>query len=485
LVTSLESLVRTKPWVFVGANLVFALAPVGTPNQSRANPKSRIVPGRGQARPYTNKHQMIYRATVMHTPENPFHTGRLEVVEDAGVLVRDGRIVALEDYAAVTRAHPLEETRDLRGGVLLPGFVDAHIHYPQVRVVGGLGMTLLDWLESNTLPEEARFADVAYARGVAEAFVRALLMHGTTSAMVFGAHFQGAQAAFFEEAEARGVRVVSGMVFSDRLLRPELHQTPAAALEAGRELIQRFHARGRSRYAVMPRFALSASEAMLEVCQQLLTETPDAHFHTHINENHREIQTVRELFPWAKDYLETYERFGLLGRRSVLAHNLHASDSELERLSGFGSSVAHCPCSNAAIGSGFFKMRSHLHHGVRFALGTDVGGGTGYGVLKEALQAYMLQRLAPDGVMMTAAQMLYLATKAGAEALCLEDEVGDFGMGKAFDAVWVKPRAGDPLLEVFRHSDSAERSLAAVFALAGSESIAEVWIGGDSVHARA
>jgi guanine deaminase len=392
--------------------------------------------------------------------------------------------VALEDFAALVKAHPLEETRDLRGGVLLPGFVDTHIHYPQVRVVGGLGMTLLDWLELNTLPEEARFADVHYARGVAQAFVRALLMHGTTSAMVFGAHFQGAQAALFEEAEARGVRVVSGMVFSDRLLRPELHQTPQVALEAGRALIRQFHARGRSRYAVMPRFALSASEAMLEVCQQLMTETPDAHFHTHINENEREIQTVRELFPWAKDYLETYERFGLLGRRSVLAHNLHASDSELERLAGFDSSVAHCPCSNAAIGSGFFKMRAHLHHGVRFALGTDIGGGTGYGVLKEALQAYMLRRLAPDGVMMTAAQMLYLATKAGADALCLED-VGDFRVGKAFDAVWVKPRDGDPLLEVFRHADSAERSLAAVFALAGSESIAAVWIGGDSVHARA
>jgi guanine deaminase len=426
----------------------------------------------------------LYRATVMHTPRNPFLGGSLEVVEDAGILVRDGRIAALEAYSSLSKRFPDVETRDLRGGLLLPGFVDAHVHYPQVRVIGGLGMTLLDWLESNTLPEEARFADTAYARGVAQAFVRALLMHGTTSAMVFGAHFHGAQAALFEEAEARGARVVSGMVFSDRLLRPELHQTPAQALEAGRALIARFHNVGRAQYAVMPRFSLSASEAMLEVCQQLLTETPDAHFHTHINENPAEIQTVRDLFPWARDYLETYEKFGLISRRSVLAHNLHASDSELERLAQAGSSVTHCPCSNAAIGSGFFRMNAHLRHNVRFALGTDVGGGTGYGVLKEALQAYMLQRLAPDGVMMTAAQMLYLATNAGAEALNLEDIVGDFQIGKAFDAVWVKPREGDPLLEVYRHADSAERSLAATFALAGSESIAKVWIGGDSVHAR-
>ena len=174
---------------------------------------------------------MIYRAFVMHTPQNPFLGGRLETISDAGVLVRDGRIVALEEYAGLVQQHQLVETRDLRGGLLLPGFVDAHVHYPQVRVIGALGMTLLDWLELNTLPEEARLADVGYARGVASEFVRALLMHGTTSAMVFGAHFARAQAALFEEGEARGLRVVSGLVLSDRLLRPELHQTPAAALE--------------------------------------------------------------------------------------------------------------------------------------------------------------------------------------------------------------------------------------------------------------
>ena len=427
---------------------------------------------------------MIYRASVMHTPQNPFFGGRLETISDAGVLVRDGRIVALEDYAGLVQQHQHEETRDLRGGLLLPGFVDAHVHYPQVRVIGALGMTLLDWLELNTLPEEARLADVGYAKGVASAFVRALLMHGTTSAMVFGAHFKGAQAALFEEGEARGLRVVSGLVLSDRLLRPELHQTPAAALEDSRQLIERFHGVGRAQYAVMPRFSLSASEAMLEVCQQLMTETPTARFHTHINENHDEIATVKRLFPWARDYLETYERYNLIGPRSLLAHNLHASNSELERLSSAGSSVAHCPCSNAAIGSGFFGLGRHLQHNVRVALGTDVGGGTGYGILKEALQAYSLQRLAPDGVTMTAAQMLYLSTLAGAEALGLGGTCGDFTLGKAFDAVWVKPRVGDPLEQVFQHADSSERMLSAAFALAGSESIAQVWIGGMSVHSR-
>ena len=426
----------------------------------------------------------LYRASLLHTPQNPFKGGSLEAISDAGIVVQSGKIAAVGDFSSLRTKYPHLESRDLRGGLLLPGLVDAHVHYPQVRVIGALGLTLLDWLELNTLPEEARLADVSYARGVAQAFVRALLMHGTTSAMVFGAHFAPAQAALFEEGAARGLRVVSGQVLSDRLLRPELHQTPTSALEDGRALIQRFHGVGRAQYAVMPRFSLSASEAMLEVCQQLMNDTPTARFHTHINENHDEIAMVRRLFPWARDYLETYECYDLIGSRSLLAHNLHASTSELERLSAASSSVAHCPCSNAAIGSGFFPMRRHLEARVRFALGTDVGGGTGYGVLKEALQAYSLQRLAPNGVTMNVAQMLYLSTLAGAEALCLNEEVGDFSVGKAFDAVWVKPRAGDPLEQIFQYGDSAERSLSAAFALAGSESIAEVWIGGDSVHRR-
>jgi guanine deaminase len=424
----------------------------------------------------------LLRATVMHTPQNPFRDGELNTVQDAGLLIEDGRIRALGAFFDIHRAHPHVPTRDLRDGLLLPGFVDAHVHFPQVRVMGGLGMTLLDWLERNTLPEEARLADVAYARGVAGEFLHGLVSHGTTTAMVFGAHFKGAQAALFEEAQGHGVRVLSGMVISDRLLRPELHQTPEQAYQAGRELIERFHASGKLLYAVMPRFALSASEAMLEVCGQLMTETPGLRFHTHINENDREIATVLELFPWARDYLAAYERYNLIGPLSSLAHNLHVSNDELMRLASARASVCHCPCSNAALGSGFFRMHAHLRHGVRFALGTDVGGGTGFGLPKEALQAYFLQRLMPDGMMLTPAQMLYLSTKAGAEVLGLGDETGDLSAGKSADLVYLRPPKGGPLEAVLRHTDSPERALAAVFALSGSESVAEVWVGGQRVY---
>jgi guanine deaminase len=301
--------------------------------------------------------------------------------------------------------------------------------------------------------------------------------------MVFGSHFAEATATLFFAAEARGLRVFSGLVMADRKLRPELHQTPMAAYEASRSLIERFHGRGRSGYAVTPRFALSASEAMLEAAGTLLREDPSLRFTTHINENRQEIEEVMRLFPWAKDYLGVYERYGLIGRSSILAHDVHTTESQLQRLAVSGASVAHCPCSNAALGSGVFRMRRHVEQGVRFALGTDVGGGTGFGMIKEALQSYLQQRVAEEPVTLTPAQMLWLATGAGAEALGLENEVGDFAAGKAADLVYLKPPGGSVLEGVLKQAEDPERMLGALFTMAGAESVAEVQVAGDVVYA--
>ena len=265
---------------------------------------------------------------------------------------------------------------------------------------------------------------------IAREFVHALAVHGTTTALVFGAHFAPATAALFEAADAAGLRIVSGLVLSDRLLRPDLHQTPEAAYRESSLADPRFHGRRRSMYAVTPRFALSTSEAMLEVCQTLLREHAGLRFQTHLNENPQEIAEVARLFPWAADYLAVYERFGLAGPRAVLAHNVHPTASELARLAASGAAIAHCPCSNAALGSGIFPLRRHIEAGVRCALGTDVGGGIGFGMLKEGLQAYLMQRIAPDGMLLDAGHLLYLATRAGAEALGSGDETGDFRAGK-------------------------------------------------------
>jgi guanine deaminase len=300
--------------------------------------------------------------------------------------------------------------------------------------------------------------------------------------LVFGAHFAAATAALFEEASSSGLRLVSGLVVSDRRLRPELHRSPEIAYRDSRELIGRFHGRGRLLYAVTPRFALSTTEAMLEVCQTLLNEHDGLRFQTHINENAAEVSEVAGLFPWASDYLAVYERYGLGGRRVVMAHNVQPTDSELERLARAGTSIAHCPCSNAALGSGIFPLRRHLDAGVHVALGTDVGGGTGFSMLKEGLHANLMQRVTPDGVMLNPARLLYLATLAGAKALDLDAEVGDFRAGKAADFVYLRPSGGSVLDSVLQRVDSLDQALAAIFTLGGSDSVREVRVQGSIVY---
>jgi guanine deaminase len=415
---------------------------------------------------------LILRAAIFHTPGNPFDSSdALGAFPDGALAIAEGRVAACGDYSDVRRGYPDAPVRDLRGGYLLPGFVDTHTHFPQVRILGGLGYSLLEWLDALTLPEEARLEDAVYACTIAKEFVHNLAAHGTTTSLVFGSHFPDAMAALFHEAAKAGVRVISGLVLADRNLRPELHQTPDAAYTASLALIRRFP----SRYAVTPRFALSTSEPMLEVCETLLQQHPGLHFTTHINENVREVEEVARLFPWAVDYLAVYERFGLAGRRSVFAHNVQSTNPELQRLAGHDSSVAHCPASNAALGSGIFPMRRHLDARVRFALGTDVGGGIGFGMVKEALQAYLMQRVAHDPLTLSPAQMLYLATRAGAEALELGNEIGDFGVGKSADYVYLQ-------LPVATNFEDPERILAAIMTLAGAGSIREVAVEGELVY---
>ena len=374
----------------------------------------------------------IFRSAIYHTPDRD----TLISYEDGGLAVESETIAACDDYSLVRPLFPDAEVIDMRGGCILPGLVDTHTHFPQIRIMGGLGHSLLNWLEQLTLPEEARMADAAYARTIAGEFTEALAANGTTTALVFGAHFDDATRALFDAASAKGLRVISGLVLSDRYLRPDLLQIPEAAYRESQSLIESIGGNARLGYAVIPRFALSSSEGMLDVCRTLLRENPDALFTTHINENATEIEEVAKYFPHAADYLDVYERCDLISNRSVLAHNVHTTDSQLTRLAKSGASIAHCPSSNAALGSGTFPMKRHLRHNVKFALGTDIGAGIGFSVLKEALQAHLFQRVAPDPLNVTPAQMLYLATRAGAEALNLSHKIGDFSPGKSADFVW-------------------------------------------------
>ncbi|TAK29539.1 MAG: guanine deaminase, partial [Chloroflexota bacterium] len=268
-------------------------------------------------------------------------------------------------------------------------------------------------------------------------------------------------------------------------LEPALCQTPSQAYESSRALIERWHGDGRIRYAVTPRYALSTSLEMLEVARTLLREKPGLVLQTHLSEALDEIAAVKMRFPWATDYLEVYEAFDLVGPHSVFAHDVHPTAAEVKRLAQAHASVAHCPTSNAFLGSGLFPMAAHCAQRVDVALGSDVGAGTGFSLFKEGLMAYQMQMLRPDGYPLNPAHLLYLCTLAGARAMGVDAEVGDLTPGKWADMVLVKPLPDSTLELALSHANSAEEALGALFTLAGEESVSEVYVAGSLAYRRA
>lgn len=423
----------------------------------------------------------IYYGLVMDAPVSPFDGGTLRA-ETVALVVSDGVIIFRGSLADAETAHPSADVIRF-AGILIPGMVDTHVHYPQLPIIGGLGMPLLRWLDDCALPQEARLADPEHAHDLSARFLGALARAGTTSALVFGSHFSSAVNTLFETAETSGLRITTGLVVSDRNLREELHTTPDLAREEMAALIERWHGHGKLRYAVTPRFSLSASEGILEACRDAFRSAPDLYFTSHINENPDEIRVVGELFPQCDSYTDTYDQFGLLNERSILAHNVHPSARELNRLAQTRSTVAHCPTSNSSLGSGLFPMSAHLDAGVRLALGSDVGAGTGLSLIKEGLQAYFHQQLREDGYPLTPAHLLYLATYAGALALGL-DNVGHLSEGMAFDAVNFAPEHNSTFADVLQNAPDSSAALAALFTLGTDADIAAVYVDGSLISHR-
>ena len=424
----------------------------------------------------------IYRARVFDTPTNPFTGGSLRADPDIALVVDDGQIIARTDIDSAHAEYPDAELVDLREGILIPGLIDTHVHYPQVRAIGHLGKPLLEWLEVCALPEEGRLIEDTYAHNLAEEFLHGLISSGTTSAMVFGSHFASAVDILFAHASQLGIRMTAGLVTSDRNLPEPLLTTIDKSMVESQQLIDRWHGKGRLRYAVTPRFSLSAGEELLAAGGQLVRDNPGIMVTSHLNENHDEIAAVAEVHPNARDYLDTYDIAGLLGDHTILAHNVHPTDRELARMAETGAAAAHCPTSNSALASGFFPLQRHIDAGVQVALGSDVGAGNGFSMFKEGVQAYFMQQLHPDGGLpMTSAHLLYLATASGAQALDLEDEVGDLSVGKRFDAVYISPTARQPLDVGLNHAADDEDALAKIFALGTPSDINRVWIDGQLV----
>jgi len=396
-----------------------------------------------------NPGQQAFRASILHFLGNPdeLGDGAHQYFEDGLLVLKDGRVQQLGDALTLLPTLPpgLAVT-DYRGRLILPGLVDTHIHFAQADIVASHGEHLLEWLERYTFPEERRFADTAHAAEVAEFSIDEMLRNGTTTSMVFATVHKASVDAIMSAAEARGVCMIAGKVMMDRNCPDELCDTAEGSYADSRALIERWHGagQGRLRYAVTPRFAPTSSERQLALAGQLLDEHPGVYLQSHLAENLSECQWVQELFPWSKSYLDVYDHFGLLRPKTVYAHCLHLDERDRQRMADAGAAIAFCPTSNLFLGSGLFDADLAARSGVRLGIGTDIGGGTSFSILRTLHEAYKVIHL--SGHSMNAFQGLYHATLGGARALYLDDEIGSFAPGKYGDFV-VLNLAATPLIE--------------------------------------
>lgn len=353
---------------------------------------------------------------------------------DHWLLIEAGRITG----AQVQDPGPGWARVDHRGHLVMPGFIDTHVHSAQIDVIGAWGTQLLDWLDTHTFPAEQRMADPAHARRISELFVASLLSRGTTTACVFPTVHPVSVDALFEAGLARGMRLVAGKVLMDRNAPAALCDDPSDAQIAARtcaDQITRWHGRGRLAYAVTPRFAVTSSPAQLAMAGELLRSAPGLYMQTHVAENLDEVRWVRELFPEARSYLDVYAHHGLLNERAVLAHGIWLDDEDRARLSAAGSAVAFCPSSNLFLGSGSFDLPSAVASGLGVGLASDVGGGTSLDMRRAMLDAYQVQ--AGAGRRVTAFALLRAATWGAAKALRLSHEIGSLEAGAVADlCVW-------------------------------------------------
>jgi guanine deaminase len=398
---------------------------------------------------------------------------------DAIVAMANGRIVdcgAASEVAA--RLAPGTPITAYANALISAGFIDAHVHYPQLAVIGAGGKPLLEWLTAYTFPAEARFADIDFARSVAARYFDENLRNGITTAAVYGTVHRESAEALFEEAHRRGTRTIAGKVLMDRNAPAELVDTAKQGYDDGKALIERWHRRGRLAYAVTPRFAATSSPDQLEAAAALWRETPGAYLQSHVAENATEVEWIASLYPAHPRYLDVYAAFGMLGPRAIYAHGIHLNEADFQRLHETGTALAHCPTSNNFLGSGLFSLHDARdpRRPVRVALATDVGGGTSLSMLRTMQAACEVAQL--RGRPLAPLHAWWLATRGSAEALDIGAEVGTIAIGREADVVVIDLHS-TPLIEFrMRHVDGIDEALGVQLALADDRAIRATYVGG-------
>jgi len=402
---------------------------------------------------------------------------------DGMLVVDNGHVVAAGDRSDIEPTLKAStQVIDHGNNLLVPGFIDTHIHFPQLDMIASFGEQLLDWLNKYTFPEEAKFADPAHAKECAEFFISELLRNGTTTALVYGTVHKESCDALFAEAFERGMRIVAGKALMDRNVPENVCDTAECSDRDNRELIKKWHRKGRLGYAVTPRFAPACSDKQLTLAGKLLAEIPDLLMHTHLSENVSEIAWVNELYPDAKGYLDAYSKFGLLTNRSVFAHCVHLESEEYQRMAEADAAISFCPTSNLFLGSGLFHLREAEKYGVKVGMGTDVGAGTSFNLLQTMNEAYKVCHLKGDKL--TPYKSFYLATLGGAKALNMSDKVGSFDAGKEADFL-VLDKAATPLMERrLKNTRNLDEALFVLSMLGDDRTISHTYVAGELQHER-
>jgi guanine deaminase len=412
-------------------------------------------------------------------PEGPDDRASYRFAEDGGLLVEDGKIAAMGEYAAVAAKAGLGvETVDHRPHLILPGFIDAHVHMPQMQVIASYGAELLDWLNNYTFPEETKFRDAQHARRIARLFLDEMLRQGTTTVAAYCSVHKASAEAFFSEALARDMLVIAGKVMMDRNAPDGVLDTPQSSYDDTRALIAEWHGRGRLYYAVTPRFAITSSPEQLEVAGQLMREFPDLHMQTHLSENHAEIAFTQELYPWSQDYTDIYTHYGLLGPKALFGHCIHLSEREADVLSDSGSVAVFCPTSNLFLGSGLFDYRRYRRRAkpLRLAAATDVGGGTNYSMLRTMDEGYKV--IAYHGEKLNPLASFWQLTLGNAKALSVEHRVGTLDEGTDADLVVLDARATPGMALRMETVETLAEELFLLQTLGDDRAVREVYVAG-------
>ena len=432
----------------------------------------------------TPPHLRAYRASVLHFHADPAFAEQAYCWHEDGLLLVDGdKIHAAGDYAhlAPTLAEGTDVV-DYRGKLIMPGFIDTHLHFPQTDMIASPAPGLLPWLETYTFPTERRFSDPVHARAVAEFFLDELLRCGTTTAMVYCTVHKESVDAFFDASEARGLRMVAGKVLMDRNCPDFLADTAEGGVRDSEELINKWHRRGRALYAITPRFAPTSSDTQLRLAGELAHAYPDTFVQTHVAENLDECRWVKSLFPASRSYLDVYDGCGLLRPRTMLGHGIWFDERDFARMAETGAAVAVCPTSNLFLGSGLFDFAAADAAKVALSLASDVGGGTSFSMFHTMNEAYKVARM--KGSYLSAPRMFYLATLGAARSMRLEGTIGNFSPGAEADFIVVDPRATPLLARRSAECGNIEELLFALALLGDDRAIEASYSGGRLVHRR-